>query len=320
MRKILQMISVFFSDKGMSMSEANHTANMTKEIADNTARTLSNTAGVTETIIFGGERIALDSNKSLPNLTELCSKEGELFALSAWLREAIKAKQAALDFIAKCNDIEFLSPEEREIPDAPVRPSMGPIPELEMISEQDVINEMDCKERAEYLMVEAQAAHIGKKIHDNGQVSQMRKSLKAFKSTRFHTLQSGGGPCDYPVTREKLYPEAVIDKVFFELQSQHRSLEARLNYFKAKIKNAVTERNAELSKTRADAFAAANAVLQAQTDQYNARMILLQNLTKELNLLAETRRLEKTKEIAALKIIIPFALEPTLEYVKSYQS
>jgi len=87
------------------MSEANHTAELVKEICRMTAADLDQISDAKETVIFEGKEIVLQD----PKLVDFDSTKqlGDLFGLSVWLREAIRAKDAGLEFFKNTEESTF---------------------------------------------------------------------------------------------------------------------------------------------------------------------------------------------------------------------
>jgi len=316
----LNHLMVFFAKNGLTSSEANHQANMTKEVCEKIARDLESTSSAKEILIYDNNvDIDLDSNHRIDNLEDICKKEGELYAISAWLREAIKAKEILLKYFNDLHWSLFLDSETESVSyftvEQPIEPNYDPI----FVTEQDIIGEMSIADRAEYLRCESIAAHLGKKLHSRGLITIIRKQIQKFIPTRFHSLNNGNGVKDFPVLRKKLYEIDEFEKIFFSLQEEHRSAEQKLNWFKANIKNEVTLRNAAITAKEKEKY-------QDEIDQYN---IAIRNWNDEkskhdqkitiLKSSAEERRLRKIKEISELKIIIPEKLQTVLEFVKNYK-
>lgn len=312
---------VFFGDKGLSNSEANHQANMTKEIAEGVGREIDSLSSVHETLSYdGGKDIVLDSNEAvdLEQLKINAQVEGKLYALSAWLREAVKAKMLLLQIVKQASNGAFMIEDEKfpaldEQPPlfiTPVKPAAK--------TEEDVIGDMDIKERAEYLTLEATAAHLGKKIHKGGKISVLRKDIQDFVPVRFTTKNSGTGAKDYPISRVLLYEPDAFDKVFFALQAEHRAAEQKLNGYKARIQNEVTVYNATVEKEYSATYNEARLIHDKLVSEYNAKHQSIQKEQQAFISLLESRRLEATKEISGWKIVVPNDLEEMLTFVKNF--
>jgi hypothetical protein len=311
---------IFFAYEGLSQSEANHQANMVKQIAASVSARLNQIGAVKEVIEFEGKSHRMDSSVSMDkeSLIQLAQEEGKMYALSAWLREAVKTKQELIEMARKVANSSYMLPDEKfpaleEQPPIFIEPVKTPA-----VTEQDIFGEMNIKERADYYTQEALAAHLGKKLHEGGLFDIVRKGLQNFIPIRFHELSNGQGRKAYPVTREKLFTDVTFDEVFFTLQREHRAAEQALNAYKARIQNEVTLRNAQIEKDYSDAYNKARVAYQKELADYNERMQNTQKQQESFIATLEARRLEKVKDISAWKIVVPNDLQATLEFVKNY--
>jgi vacuolar-type H+-ATPase subunit H len=305
----------FFDAKGLTISEANYKANLIKEVAESIEAQFKNTSAYTSEMIFDGRNLALDSFISI-ELKDLANQEGNLYGLSAWLREAIKAKALLLTQVATMDSLSLLMPDETLIESFTERQPnrIQPLRQL-FVTEEDVLGAFSIGERAEYYAVEAKAAHLGKKIHPNGVISRIRKDLQTERKVTFKQLPDGVGQKTYVVEHIPLYNPESVDDLFFELQSQHRSYEEKLNYFKARIKNEVTDANAKSQEVFTKAVRAAHDAYELLIQEWQKDFVKAQTAQREQISLLEERRLQLTKHVAALKVVIPKEFEVVLETI-----
>lgn len=299
--------TVFFTAEGesVSMSEANHVANLCGEISKSLASSIQSAGAFQETVNVDGNCVVL-RNPSKIDLVEASTKEGEVYALSAWLREGIKAKDALLNLVQGADTDKFAN--EGEFPTYKIP---NP-PQLQIFTEDDAIGEFTIAERAEYYRLEAFAAHIGKRIHssnkEDGVVAKVRDQVISFTPSRMVRFESGPGPKDYPSTCTLIYTTEEVDKAFFSLQELHREYNSKLNAFKARIKNLMTLRNTEYRK----AYNQALNEYESVQESYRASINKFRSQMEE-------RRLALVKQIAGYKIVIPNVLIDTLKFVRSYK-
>lgn len=119
---------VFFSKDGISSSHANHICNLLKEQNTLVSKRLAGVRAFDYKVIIDGQKHNVTASSKVESGD--WKKEGRYFALSAWLREAIKAKNTLLDFYRTCDANEFLEdgekvPEFTEI--SPVKISPVPV-------------------------------------------------------------------------------------------------------------------------------------------------------------------------------------------------
>jgi hypothetical protein len=314
-------LTIFFDKNGISMSEANHIANMIKEINKKVEARILQTGAAKEVVTYDGKDITLVDPTS-ENLLDLCQKPGQFYSLSAWLRESIDAKDKLLELCKKSMVSAFMTETEKEPEFTRQRPVRQDYPDKKVYTEIDVLGDFTVAERAEYYLLEAQAAHIGKRIHNNNHeavVVNIRKELQNFKTTRVQPFQRGTGPQDYIVTRTPVYDFSEIDKTFFELQALHRDVEKRLNSFKARLKNEVVKKNAEATREYAAACQVINIQHTNELQDFNREYEIYTGKVQNFNENLEARRLDQINEIAGWKIVIPHMFQEIFDYVKNYK-
>jgi hypothetical protein len=282
--------SKFLDTKGLTTAEANYTANIIKELCERISNEIKQLTLFKGTLNFQGKQTEYNKVYKVENLEEKCLEEGNLYALSAWLREAIKAKEALLKQVENDNfDISLLN----EV-------NYGKATNL--LTEDEVKYSLPINELAEYLAYEAKAAHIGKKVHPNGIFEQWFNEIKNTPKVQINEINK-----DYIVEFDQVVDEKDLYQTYFTLQKEYREAEQKVNYYKAKVKNLLNERNQEINQK--------NRALQDKLSQD----LEIQN-SKNLALQAEINNLrgQKLKEVSELKIIIPNELQKTLDYVQTY--
>lgn len=307
--KLPKKLTVFFGNDGLSMSEANYIANLIKEMNKTIKSEIEQVKSAKESFLYDGETITRDSVKI--DLKEKCVEEGELYALSSWLREGIKSKEELLDYVKNINkDDELIRFFDLELPKTPEElgvnpPVMKPIVSPKNYTEDDIIGEMNIAERAEYYSLEAKAAHIGKKIHDNGKISKLREEILNFQDFKVETYNCNGGTKDCIVKREKKYTNTEIDETFFFLQNKHREYEKKLNFYKARIKNDLSDKNAKEMARYSKEYNDAKKEYDNKTLEYNSAYINFKNTFNSLLNEASEKRVKLLNDISKWKIVIP---------------
>lgn len=282
--------SKFLDTKGLTTAEANYTANIIKELCERISNEIKQLTLFKGTLNFQGKQTEYNKVYKVENLEEKCLEEGNLYALSAWLREAIKAKEALLKQVENDNfNISLLNEVNYD-------------KATSLLTEDEVKYSLPINELAEYLAYEAKAAHIGKKVHPNGIFEQWFNMIKNTPKIQINEINK-----DYIVEFDQVVDEKDLYQVYFTLQKEYREAEQKVNYYKAKVKNLLNEKNQEINQK--------NRALQDKLSQD----LEIQN-SKNLALQAEINNLrgQKLKEVSELKIIIPNELQKTLDYVQTY--
>lgn len=301
----------YFSPKdGITMSEANHIANMTKEIAEVSSAKVQN-------IVSSRDEITIDTVRyTLKEFTKPEDKDfslpGSLFGLSAWLRQAIKAKEEALNIISDANLNNFGNEQPKRSHTAPNKAEFNfPTVPMDIDIKFPFGTILSIPEYAEYLALEAKAAFLGKAIHQNAPVDRVRNEILNWQPISFMKFDGA----ERLVTRTKLFTEDEINTLYFKLQAEHREVEGKLNWYKAKIKN-----DAVILKSKATAEY--TALYNEAQSKYSEAMRQYNDAEREFDkqfTLWSAEALQTRKEVQKLfssyRIIIPQHFQEIYEYV-----
>ena len=274
--------------KGLTSSEASHIANFLKEQVKKIDITPQNFKVSTAIGIRGTAEMSLDSNTAIQDWKELLLKKGEYYSLSAWLKEAIKHKEWLL-LDARTNYFDSSSVTgTKELPPFPTQKSKE--------WENFFRTELSIKEQAEYLAQESRASHVGGFIHN---FDTVRQKIDNFVPTSFHALSETE---TMTVSNTLLYNTEELYQNVEELQGIHREAEKVVNYWKAKHKEWIADQDRAYQNTLAEYRRNVSTI----TAENNS---LIQKEQSEF----EKNKTSKIEEIAALRIVIPIALQHILD-------
>ena len=284
--------SKFLDTKGLTSAEANYTANIVKELCERISNEIKQLTIFEGVLNFQGKQTIYNKVFKVDNLEEKCLEEGNLYALSAWLREAIKSKDNLLKQVDLDNfEIKLLNEVFIDIEAT-----------SKLLTEDEIKYSLPINELAEYLAYEAKAAHIGKKVHPNGIFEQWFNAIKNTPRVQINDVNK-----DYVVEFSQIVDEKDLYSIYFNLQKEYREAEQKVNYYKAKIKNLLDEKNQKINQQNKAIYNKHREDLELQ----NSKNLSIQT---KIDIL----RRDKAKEISALKIVIPNELQKTLEYVQTY--
>jgi hypothetical protein len=160
-------------------------------------------------------------------------------------------------------------------------------------------SQLSDSEYSEYLQAEAMASHLGQFIHKNGKLSNLRKELSNLPSIEWFNVEDNKKT---PVKITKHHDSQSLMQLHEDVAEEHRKYEQRVNYFKAKVKNLVSDENARIQKENADKAAiflkqeeALNREYTLAMDEYKGELC---RLTMEFN----SQRELNVKAAAALRI------------------
>lgn len=285
---------VFFGESGLTSTSANHVANLAKEYAQkqeswlNSVCFYSTKVGLIETgnmnrvgIGYDGEELA-----SIPAKLEEVTKAKSLIA---WLREAIKARDAMFEAVNKKDIEEWFKEHGLEFFSAPSRPTP--------LTKDDIVATLNIKERNHIYTLETKCAVIGKYIHPDGNYSNARKKLAKVTNAPYEVHGEGRDAMVYEYDRTVSLEDA--DEMFFKLQAEHRANQAELNKILHDIDEQVREAN------------------MAQNAQYAEKLREWDVAGKKQLTEFEAWKSEETKRISDLKIVIPDHLKGIYETVNA---
>lgn len=267
--------SPFFGENGLTSTSANHIANIAKEYYQSLETELNATNFVKEEISIVGSIEKTQTNTGTPDiLTTADENINKIIAaksLIAWLREAIKLKNA---LTAQLN--HYTSDEYNALK-MPERPHVK--------TQEEILAEWDVKDRERYLTLETECAVIGNYIHPKGPYARAKKEL--FDKTVKPVETSLQGRDTIITYYTPIFTKDVVEEKFFELQKRHRAAQAELNSLKSKLEKEEIEWRDNVSREYMKAL-----------EEYSAKKAELAEADK---LYVEEQR----KRIEKLKIIIP---------------
>ena len=295
------MNNVYFAKEGMTSSTANFYANIAKELQKAAAERLDNVKFFqTSVAVIGSTEKQLMSGGThdLAFVTSDLQLIASMNAFCAWVREAIKEKEAQQSAINRIDIESWLKSNGIAIPEAPEYPR-DPI----SVSEESVINSWDINKRNKYLRLEAFAATYGKYIHPDGAYSKARK--KAHTALNNPITKEGTGRDMVLYYTEPSVAIEDVDGLFLALQSEYRGYEKELNQMKAEIKETVNGLTRGLYTTH-----------QVALDNWKEKHREYSALWTDLRAKFTTWRTNELERISNLKITIPDNLKETFFKIK----
>jgi len=290
------------ANKGLSMSQAQSISNLCNQNAQEIQRELDSYNNCSKSINIGGQVYEMQQGIPVPNdIIEKLKNKGDLHATQAFLMEAIKSKEFEIERIRKSSpDLSHLvKPERVYVDDYDVEYG---------VEESWGWSQLTDAEYSEYLQAEAMASHLGQFIHKNGKLTQLRKDLPNTASIEWFNVEDSKKT---PVKVTKHHVSSVLLVIHEQIAEEHRVYEQRVNYYKAKVKNLVSDENARVQRVNADKAAEflkfereLNEKYQLAMDAYNGEVL---RLTMEFN----SQRELDIKAAAALRINV----DPRFQHV-----
>ena len=281
--------TIFFGEKGISSTSANHLANIAKESAERLQKNLKSVSFVNtsvSTLSSEPKIIAIGKDKVfLVAIEDALLKVSDLYSFCAWMREGIKAKEDELKSLEMMDLIEYSSITGKSIPE-PVHMGL-------LMNDVEAIGSLNIAERLEYYNAESVSATIGKYIHPGNEFNTARDKLMEKISNPKSISGSTSDMLIYDYSPScNLYE---VEKTFFKLQSIHRTNESKLNSLKFKIKSIQDEYNLVLKK------------------EYEQKLRAYNNEKESLHAEMNVYIAEEKEKLLAMKIIVPKHLENILK-------
>ena len=207
--------------------------------------------------------------------THTATKIGALYAISAYLRTAIKEKDSRLE---KINLLikNIINETEEEV--KPI--DYQELENLKNPTIDDYIKTLPLEKVVKYKEVEAKAAHIGKYIHNFDEIRNRltNRELISFKQV---------GEQVFKIKNTPLYNLEELQVLQEKLLAEHREFESEVNFYKAQFREFENEMKVKYEQEKQKLY-------QERQEKINQLII------------EKTEKLTKIKEeIANFKIIIP---------------
>lgn len=283
------------SNKGLSISQAQSISNLCYQRAVEISSKLTKVNNLSQKIELNNKEVVISSGHPMPdNLVALLKEKAELHACQAFLMENIKLK----DHLLKENRVIMPDTSKIERPEQPAYVDSN-ADKLEFVDDNYGWSQLTNKEYNEFLEAEAYAAHIGQYIHNSGHLGRLRDELTNIPDVDWMEVEKD----KKTIVFNKIHhtPEQLLG-YHEELAKLHREYEQKVNYYKAKVKNLTTQRNAEIAKHNSDIETNAKNINNKLASQYDTMLKKYENDVKEVRAQFEIERQNETSRIAALRI------------------
>lgn len=278
----------FFGENGITATSANHICNVAKEYYTTLENELNNINFVEESISLIGSSAktvskVANGKEMLKDIDITLSTIADCKSLIAYLREAIKRKEELTKSIP---DLQAL---------VDFRNTM-PVME-KVITRDDIIASWDIKQLNHYLTLQTKCAVFGNAVHSNALNAARKQAYYAKENPCSYT---GSGRDTVIIQKTVTVDILEIDNTFFEIQSQHRKLQAELNGIEASIEDAISKDYT------------------IKSNKYNAEMSDYRTQLAILNQQNNEHLISERDKIKNLKIVIPHNLKDIYSIVNSF--
>lgn len=240
---------VFFAEKGITSTSANHVSNKGKELLKSEQAVLDNInfVNTTASLLSGGESRTITKGMnadSFESMHKTIAKIANLNAMSAWIHEAIKAKTEILEYVQSLSIDKWAKDQNIELPNAPGK-------EFPIV-ESDVIGTWDVAKRNKYYVYESYCSLVGKFIHPKGAFYEAKSQMN--NAVQNPNKVEGSGRDAIIYSYEPSMPISDVNVEYNWLSTELRHKEAEFNKMKQEIVDAITEDKLAKSQKFNDAY------------------------------------------------------------------
>ena len=284
---------IYFGEEGMTSTSAQHVSAMANVMVQDVKQHLMGLRLYEKSIrVIGDVECKVEEvNNTLPEISEGVKQICKANALIAWLREAVKEREQAQQYIQDMTLDKWMELQGIEKPASPVPPMM---PKINFQDYKTILDTgLSVKEYNRFVELNSALAVYGEMIHDKGLLTRQKNELARILQNPTEVKESGR---DTIITTYKVDVNVAvdIDKLYTELQSDYRKLQAEKNGIEAKFSNLAMD----YQTRKMEEWKAAKAQYDRDLTRVNSELVGIQTQMQEW----KKQRLE---ELAALKIIIP---------------
>lgn len=289
---------IYFGEEGMTSTSAQHVSAMANVMVQDVKQHLMGLRLYEKSIrVIGDVECKVEEvNNTLPEISEGVKQICKANALIAWLREAVKEREQAQQYIQDMTLDKWMELQGIEKPASPVPPMM---PKINFQDYKTILDTgLTVKEYNRFVELNSALAVYGDMIHDKGLLTRQKNELARIMQNPTEVKESGR---DTIITTYKVDVNVSvdIDNLYTQLQSEYRKLQAEKNGIEAKFSNLAMD----YQTRKMDEWKAAKAQYDRDLTRVNSELVGIQTRMQEW-------KKQRMEELAALKIIIPNDLKP----------
>lgn len=244
---------VFFDEKGLTSTAANHICNKAKELMKDKQSKLDSIRFYTTKVgLVSSESqkvmsLGMKYDASFKEYEKLITEIANVNAMIAWIKEGIKAKDRVCQWYSKTNAClydEFKNETGLEMPETPERG--------EYMTDEMVVGSWDAAKRNKYYTLEALCSLLGKYIHPKGAFYEAKQALDKVVADPVKIEGTGRDAMMYEYEPTRSQDE--VKEAYANMSTQLRHKEAELNQMKQEINDTYKDHNMALDAEYAKAY------------------------------------------------------------------
>jgi hypothetical protein len=296
------------SSNGLSMSQSQSISNLCNQEVLEIDRQLGSYNNFSRRIALDGQwgqwQTITKARKIPDTLVESLEKKAKLTACQAFLMENIKAKDKLLKSL---RNEDFIYDGMIPILDTS---SIKMIDFIDEVNEDWGWQQLSIREVNEFFEEEAKAAQFGQFIHKGSNLDSLRQELAVIPDIEWMELKKGE---QTPVEITVHHNSEELLKLHNDLAKIHREANQRVNYYKAKVKNLVSDENARIQKENSNIERDYEDKVAPLREKWNSAMIACRSdktvKEKEFN----SKKEMKIKEAAQLAIEVDTRFQSVID-------
>ena len=227
---------IYFGEEGMTSTSAQHVSAMANVMVQDVKQHLMGLRLYEKSIrVIGDVECKVEEvNNTLPEISEGVKQICKANALIAWLREAVKEREKAQQYVQDMTLDKWMELEGIEKPTSPQPPMM---PKINFQDYKTILETgLTVKEYNRFVELNSALAVYGDMIHDKGLLTRQKNELARIMQNPTEVKESGR---DTIITTYKVDVNVSvdIDNLYTQLQSEYRKLQAEKNGIEAKFSN-----------------------------------------------------------------------------------
>lgn len=284
---------IYFGEEGMTSTSAQHVSAMANVMVQDVKQHLMGLRLYEKSIrVIGDVECKVEEvNNTLPEISDGVKQICKANALIAWLREAVKEREKAQQYVQDMTLDKWMELQGIEKPTSPVPPMM---PKINFQDYNTILETgLTVKEYNRFVELNSALAVYGEMIHDKGLLTRQKNELARIMQNPTEVKESGR---DTIITTYKVDVNVGVDldKLYTELQSEYRKLQAEKNGIEAKFSNMAMA----YQTRKMEEWKAAKSQYDRDLTRVNSELVGIQTRMQEW-------KKQRMEELAALKIIIP---------------
>ena len=296
---------IYFGNEGMTSTSANHVSAMANVMVQELKQRIMGLRLYEKSIrVIGDSEVTVETvNNTLPEIHDTVKKICNANALIAWLREAVKEREQAQKYVSdmaldKWMDLHGIEP--------PEQPSPARMPVINFQDYKTILDTgLTVKEYNRFMELNSALAVYGEIIHDKGLLTRQINELARIAQNPTEVKESGR---DTIITSYSVDVNVCndIERLYTEMQSEYRKLQAEKNGIEAKFSNLAMD----YQTRKLDEWKLAKKQYDRDLERVSSELVNIETQMKEW-------KKQRLDELAALKIIIPNDLKPIYKYLRT---